>query len=361
MLENLRYAVDGARDGMAWREDREARAAAAQRQAELDAQAQERYGMQLAEHQADRAQAEADRTEFDLPEKRARAGATKRQEKERVGREKAAAAYEALLRGDTKPTEDFYTNDVPDGHDVKLQFLPDGSIQMQHPNGTAVAKSADELWFGKEDGTGLGLYQVAFPDQAIETVQAGRKERKDRATKLEDETRSNNQRMREIGASRAPMPQYAMDADGNMGQVDGTSFRPVTGPDGKPMRGSIGGRGGVGRDTRTALQKNLEYRAQLAIARDQSGALADMEPNEVAGMVEAMDQAGKSRSEQMKVALSMMNAAYSEFEDPAAITARASALVDAIGQIAGPAPTMHGIDHQAPPGGNNPNDPLRIR
>ena len=72
MLENLRYAIDGARDGMAWREDREARAAATQRQAALDAQAQERYGMQLAEHQADRAQADSDRAEFELPEKRAR-------------------------------------------------------------------------------------------------------------------------------------------------------------------------------------------------------------------------------------------------------------------------------------------------
>ncbi|MBP9155517.1 MAG: hypothetical protein KBF48_11275 [Xanthomonadales bacterium] len=374
MLENLRYAIDGARDGMAWREDREARAAATQRQAALDAQAQERYGMQLAEHQADRAQADSDRAEFELPEKRARAAATTRQEKERVGREKAAAAYEALLRGDTKPTEDFYTNDVPDGHDVKLQFLPDGTIQMQHPNGTAVAKNADELWFGKEDGTGLGLYQVAFPDQAIETVKAGRKERKDRETKLEDEERSNAQRMREIAAGRAPMPQYGMDAAGNTVLINGARAQSVMGPDGKPLQGAtIAGRGGrfggasANPFGNSAEMQRLWRGVQMARAADPTGRLTGMPDDAVAGMVNEIAQAGESRDARMKMATQLVRQAASgtgEFSTPEEIQARAESLVGVVDTLAGPAPTMYGIGTNAVgepmPSGEN-NDPMGIR
>lgn len=365
MLGNLRYSMQGMQDGVAWQEGRARQKADDLRRAEMDALAQQDRARQMAEHQQDRDISLSDREEFGLPEKRARADAIKQQERDRALRVEAGQAYAALLRGDPKPTADFYTNRVPDGHAANIQILPDGRIQIQHPNGSVIAKDADEVWLGKEDGTGMGLYQLAFPDQLAETVQAGRKERASRKVSLEDEDRKNTQHMREIWAQRQPMPTVGMDSEGNMGQINGTSFRPITGPDGKPVRGSIGGRGGFGRDTRTAFQKNLEYRTELAIARDRSGALADMDPREVAGMIEAMDQSGKSRSERMKVALSMMNAAYSEFEDTAAISARATALVDAVGQIAGPQPTMpYSMDSNVrgePAPGASMNDPLGIR
>lgn len=351
MLSNLRYSMQGMQDGVAWQEGRARQKADDLRRAEMDALAQQDRARQMAEHQQDRDISLSDREEFGLPEKRARADAIKQQESDRLLRVEAGQAYAALLRGDPKPTADFYTNRVADGHAANIQILPDGRIQIQHPNGSVIAKDADEVWMGKEDGTGMGLYQLAFPDQLAETVQAGRKERASRKVSLEDEDRQNTRRMREIWAQRAPMPQYGMDADNNMVLISGTGAKPVMMGD-KPLTGATlagrGGRmGGAGGNPfgNSAESQRLWNGVQMVRATDPDGKLGKMPDYAVAKMVSDIAQAGKSRSERMNLAVKLVSSAAKDLGQygpatPQEIQERAEALVGVVDTMAGPQPTM---------------------
>ncbi len=243
MLENLRYAIDGARDGMAWREDREARAAATERQAMLDQQNQADYQRQISEHEQDRAIEASDREEFGLPEKRDQA--SKRKEE----RERAAlvtnfgrAIAKAKRDNDMSGFDEIYRTSVPDGFESQSSIEPDGRVKIVHSNGTVYAKDVDEYVFGKEDGSGGGFVDILFPEGIPDRVAGEREKKRARATELEDEERKNDFRMREIGAMRAPTPtqSYGSDADGNPMLFSGATATPVRGPDGQPVRGGVG-------------------------------------------------------------------------------------------------------------------------
>ena len=338
-------AVRGVHDGMDWLEGRQRRAADAQRQAEQDALAEQDRQRQLAEHEQDRAREQRDYEEFERPRMRDEAdsrGEAKRQQQLRV---KAARALAAASRGDLGPTMALYRDDVPDGYEAMMDWTPDGKVQVQHPKGAFVADSVDDLYFGKADGGGLGLMHmlgIADPAEAVSAKRA-------RAQKIDDEKRDNAQRMREIAAQRAPMAQYGIDAQGNTVLINGTSARHVIGDDGKPLRGAMVGRGGraVGGAANpfgnSAESQRLWNGVQMARAKDKSGRLAEMDDYEVANMVNEIAQAGKSRSERMKIAAALVRQAASgmgETMSPQEIQDRASALVGAVDSLAGPEPRM---------------------
>lgn len=343
-MNSVSGAVRGVHDGMDWLEGRQRRAADAQRQAEQDALAEQDRQRQLAEHEQDRARDLQDYEEFDRPrmkdEKDARSEARRLQQT----RVKAARALAAASRGDLGPTMALYRDDVPDGYEAMMDWTPDGKVQVQHPKGAFVADSVDDLYFGKADGSGLGLMHmlgIADPAEAVS-------EKRSRAQKIEDETRSNNQRMREIQAQRAPMAQYGIDAQGNTVLINGTSARQVTGDDGKPLRGAMVGRGGraVGGAGGNPFGNSAEMQRLwmgVRMARATNPSLDGMPDEQVAAMVDTVAQSGKSRDARMKMAASLVKQAASgmgETMTPQEIQDRANALVGVVDSLAGPEPRM---------------------
>lgn len=226
--------IRGAREAMDYRTQQQQQQYGMQRQQTLDQRADTEF-----------AQEQQDRVEYDLPEKRATSDDRKRARK----REQANVLLaQAAARQDPKMLERVYNEFVDDGYTAKINQLPDGRFEIQHPNGAAIADSFDQLVYGKEDGTGLGLYDMINTDAAP----AKRSKAADRKAKLADtqaeytmrgkEARatadySHGHRMQEISAGRVPAPRYGMDADGNQMLIEGTSARPVMGPGGKPLTG----------------------------------------------------------------------------------------------------------------------------
>jgi len=344
-MNSVSGAVRGVHDGMDWLEGRQRRAADAQRQAEQDALAEQDRQRQLAEHEQDRARDLQDYEEFDRPrmkdEKDARSEARRLQQT----RVKAARALAAASRGDLGPTMALYRDDVPDSYEAMMEWTPDGKVKVWHPKGAFVADSVDDLYFGKADGSGLGLMHmlgIADPAEAVS-------EKRSRAQKIEDETRSNNQRMREIQAQRAPMAQYGIDAHGNTVLINGTSARQVMGDDGKPLRGAMIGRGGRvasggGNPFGNSSEMQRLWRGvQMARAADPTGKLVDLPDDAVANMVTEIERSGKARSERMKVAAALVRQVASgmgETMSAQEIQERTTALVDAVDSLAGPEPRM---------------------
>lgn len=354
---SLRAAVDGGRDGLAYTQGQDRMKREQARQMEL----QQRDDVQWQQGQDDRQRQQADYEEFDRPEKVA--GAEDRKQQRRV-QEMIRRAGQVYARQDLAGAEALAT-EAFGGKPVKLRQNQAGGIDIMTQSGASTAADWDELMFGKADGSGMGLYNMLDPDGIAQSVE----KRRDRTAARDEKEWEFDQRdelaqkehgraMSRIGASR--QPQYGIDAEGNTVAIEGTNFRPVVGPDGKPLRGAQIGRGGRAGGAgsaggnpfgNSADMQRLWNRVQMARAADQSGQLEGMTDHQVANVVEQISFAGKDRAERLKMATALVKQAASgngEFATPDEIRARANDLVGIIDTMAGPQPTMqYGIGTNA--------------
>lgn len=334
--------------------------------------AMERQGVDDQQRDTEFAQQQADRQEFDLPEKRDRQALTKQQRrkaqiKERIGTAYATKNLDELAR--------IYSEDVPDGHTAKMSWTPDGMVQIDHPKGKVIA-SLDDVVFGKEDGSGAGLIDLIDLDVPM----VRRSKAADRKAKLEDTSAEYGMRgklaeqehglaMRRLGAEGAQTRQNQMLSGSNAFQGDDGAMYMLR-PDGStvavqqpggggPMKAPAGGMGsgfgGRGRGA-TADIENNRYDARMAVMADQSGLLADMPGEQVEAMVWAAKKAGKDRVARQKILSSLMGKAYSKWETPQQIAQRVQAMDQAMESMLGPMPSVRG--GAQPQMGSPDEDPL---
>lgn len=327
-------------------------------------------------------QQQSDRQEFALPAQRAEASsretAIKRDQMRR-------ALSQAAARKDLAGIASIYNDGVDDGHTAELQWTPDGKVQIKHSSGqTAVVPFEDVVW-GKQDGTGLGLWDMLDPDH----LAARRDKGADRTAKMEDskldygmradlakteyglraqEISQQGAQQRELETLRGGQS-FADDA-GNMYMLrpDGTA-KPVAGPDGAPMKaptyGMPSGRGGRGAGGTTADITNNRYAAEMAIKADASGALAKLPPGQVESMVYQARALGKDRIGRQKLLASLLGKAMTnnKFASPAELGEQVRALDGVIENQLGPPPplgpsaTGGGFGDEAA----DDNDPLGLR
>lgn len=374
---SLRAAIDGGRNGVAYLQGQDRMAQEQARQAEM----QQRDDVQWQQGQEDRQRQVADYEEFDRPERVA--GAEDRKQQRRI-QELVRRAGQVYARRDLSGAEALAA-EAFGGQPVKLRQNQAGGIDIMTQSGASTAADWDELMFGKADGSGAGLYNLLDPDGIAKSVETRRGRAAVRDEKQWEFDQRDKLAQREHGRALSRMnagrqPQYGIDAEGNTVAIDGANYKPVVGPDGKPLRGAQIGRGGrTGASGgnpfgNSAEMQRLWNNVQMARAADQSGQLEGMTDHQVAYVVDQVSSAGKSRAERLKMATAMVKQAASgngEFATPEEISARANELIGIIDTMAGPKPTMqYGIGTNAmgepmpdPNAGfsEDDNDPLGIR
>lgn len=312
----LGSGVRGYQAGVGYRqdqEDRKARNAAQeygmQRQQVVDQRQDEEY-----------AQGQADREEFDIPEKQAAKESRKMQrDRERLTKELGIGYASQDLNRINAVVKQLF----PEEHGVSVDALPDGRFSVNSAKGQTISDTLEQVVFGKEDGSGMGLFNIINP----EGVQEERTRQRTRKEKLEDSAAEYGMRGKEARDTaryssdlRRSEPRYTMDADGNQVMVTGTNAESVMGPDGKPLRGVVPNNPAMAEDGREKARA-----AQMA--------------------QKAMEQASKELAGQ-----------YGEAPDPAKVQTRAMQIFRQLMSMTGD-PTTGGFGGEEPAddGAEDPN------